>query len=133
MYNEDFAIATNNAGIIVFDKSGNIKTHYNKQNGLHSNSSTYLFTDLNGQLWTTHENGISLIVNNLPFKYYTDENGFDGSIYCVQKFKDKLHIGTSNNAYVLNEEGNFEVIEDTTGKNYYLFKANKKLLLVSYF
>jgi len=129
LYNGDFAIATNTGGIIVFDKSGKINIHYNKQNGLQSNCSYYLFTDLNGQLWAAHENGISLIVNNLPFANYTDKNGLDGSVYCVQKFKNKLYVGTSNNTYVLNEKGYFEVIKGTAGQNFYLFQANKKLLL----
>ena len=124
-----FAIGTKVGGILVFDKQGKIQNHYNKQNGLQSNGIYYLFTDLNGQLWASLESGISLIMSNLPFSNYTFENGLDGSIYCIHKFKDKLYVGTSNNFYVQNKENNFERIEGTEGQNFFLLQAKEKLLL----
>ena len=127
--NGHFAFGSRKEGIIVFDKLGKIHNHYNKENGLQSNTPYYLFTDLNGQLWAALQNGISLIMNNLPFSYYTDKNGLDGSVYCIQKFKNKLYVGTSNNLYVQNTENNFERIEGTTGQNFFLLPANEKLLL----
>jgi len=129
LYNGRFAIGSRIGGILVFDKLGKIHNHYNKQNGLQSNTSYYLFTDLNGQLWTALEDGIALIMNNLPFTYYTYENGLDGSVYSIQKFKNKLYVGTGNNLYVQNKEDNFERIEGTTGQNFFLHQANGKLLL----
>ena len=128
LYNGNFAISTEKNGILVFDKTGKIQKRYNKQNGLQSNCPYYLFTDFNGQLWAAFENGISFILNNLPFTNYTDKNGLDGSIYCTKRFNNKLYVGTSNNLYVQKKDGNFEAIEGTTGQNYYLFEANGKLL-----
>jgi len=127
--NEHFAISTKAGGIFVFDKHGKIHNHYNKQNGLQSNTSYCLFTDLNGQLWAALQNGISLIMNNIPFVNYTDKNGLDGAVYSVQKFKNKLYVGTSNNLYVQNKKNKFESIEGTAGQNFFLLQANGKLLL----
>ena len=129
LHNGNFAISTEKKGIIVFDKTGKIQKCYNKQNGLLSNCPYYLYTDLNNQLWVVYENGISLIMNNLPFINYTDKNGLDGSIYCTKKFHNKLYVGTSNNLYVQKKDGNFKAIEGTEGQNYYLFEAHGKLLL----
>jgi len=129
LYNGNFAIGTTVGGIIIFDKQGKIHTHYNKRNGLQSNISLYLFTDRNCQLWTALGNGISLIENNLPFLDYNDKNGLDGSVYCVQEFKNKLYVGTSNNLYIKNKNNNFEVINGTIGQNFFLIQANEKLLL----
>ncbi|WP_339841866.1 ATP-binding protein [uncultured Maribacter sp.] len=129
LYNGHFAIGTNSGGILVFDKKGKIHSHYNKQNGLQSNNIYSLFTDLNGQLWTSLESGISLIMNNLPFANYTDKNGLDGSVYSIQKFKNKLYAGTSNNLYIQNKENNFEKIEGTEGQNFFMLQAKEKLLL----
>lgn len=127
--NGDFALGSIKNGILVFDKSGKIHARYNKKNGLQSNTTYYLFTDLNGQLWTALQNGISLIMNNLPFLNYTDKDGLDGTVYCVQNFNDKLYVGTSNNLFIRNEENSFERIKGTTGQNFFLLQANKKLLL----
>ncbi|WP_111707625.1 sensor histidine kinase [Lutibacter citreus] len=127
--NSHFSISTSNDGIIVFDKLGKIVNHYNKLNGLQNDHANYLFQDLNHQLWITSENSISLIMCNLPFKNYTDKNGLDGSVYCVNKFKNKLYVGTSENLYIQNKESKFDRIKGTTGQNYYLFQANGKLLL----
>jgi len=129
LYNGHFAIGSRVGGILVFDKQGKIHKHYNKQNGLQSNTSYYLFTDLNGQLWAALEDGISIIMNNLPFSYFTHENGLDGSVYSIQKFNNKLYVGTSNNLYVQNKENKFERIEGTTGQNFFLLQAKGKLLL----
>ncbi|SIR23866.1 sensor histidine kinase [Maribacter ulvicola] len=129
LYNGHFAIGTNTKGILVFDKKGKIQNQFNKQNGLQSNGIYFLFTDLNGQLWSSLESGISLIMNNLPFLNYTDKNGLDGSVYSIQKFKNKLYAGTSNNLYIQNKENNFEKIEGTGGQNFYMLQAKEKLLL----
>ena len=132
LYNGHFAIGSIVGGIIVFDKKGKIQTHYNRQNGLQSNTSIYLFTDLNGQLWSALGGGISLIANNLPFLNYTDKNGLDGSIYSVQKFRNKLYVGTDNNLFIQKKDNNFERIEGTTGQNFVLQQANETLLLGNY-
>jgi len=129
LYNGNFAIGATINGIITFDKQGNIISHYNKQSGLQSNTALYLFTDLNGQLWTALGEGISLISNNLPFKNYTDKDGLDGTIYCVKEFKNKLYVGTGNNLYVKNHNNKFEIIDGTIGQNFFLLEANNKLLL----
>lgn len=128
LYNDHIAIATNTDGIITFDKSGKIDAFYNHHNGLQSNSVYYLFTDSNQQLWVALENGISHIMNNLPFTYYSDKDGLDGSVYCAQRFEDRFYVGTSDYLYVQKDDGNFKSIAGTSGQNYYLYQANGVLL-----
>lgn len=127
--NGHIAIGSVTGGIIVFDKKGEIQKHYHQKNGLQSNTAYYLFTDLNGQLWAALENGISLIMSNLPFSFYTHKDGISGSIYSVIVFENKLYAGTGNSLYVKRGAHSFEKVKGTTGQNFFLCNAKGRLLL----
>ncbi len=127
----DFAIGTSVGGVIIFDEQGNIQKQYNNKNGLQDNVVWDLFEDKNKQLWSALDNGISLIQNNLPFTYYTAQNGLEGIIMSVNNFQDKLYVGTNQYLYQQNEKKEFEPIENTKGQNFCLYQTEGKLLLAN--
>jgi len=89
------------------------------------------FLDNNEQLWAALDKGISLIQNNLPFVNYTTQDGLEGGIISINKFKNSLYVGTSQHLYRQNKQNKFEHIENTEGQNYVLHKARGKLLLAN--
>jgi serine phosphatase RsbU (regulator of sigma subunit)/ligand-binding sensor domain-containing protein len=126
-----FAVGTYFNGIIIFDKQGNIKNHYNSRNGLLDNTVRYLFEDKNEQLWAVFDNGISLIQNNLPFVNYTDQYGLNGGVISINRFNNSLYVGTNQYLYRQNEQNKFEHIQNTERQNYYLIQAKEKLLVAN--
>ena len=74
MDNGSVALGTLTGGIMVFNQQGKIQAIYNSEAGLQDNSIYCLYSDINQQLWTGLDNGISLVQNNLPFKRFTEKN-----------------------------------------------------------
>jgi signal transduction histidine kinase/ligand-binding sensor domain-containing protein len=130
--NGNFAIGTIAGGIIVFDPDGNVINRYDKSNGLMDNTVYGLYSDRNQQLWASMENGISLIPVNLPFRIYTDHDGLNGSPMCLAFFNNHFYVGTTQDLYIQNKQGYFELIAGTPGQNIRLFEANGTLLLATY-
>ena len=129
--NGDYAIGTQQGGIIVFTIKGKIKNIYNKSTGLQDNSVYWLYSDTNQQLWAALDNGVSLIQNNLSFTQYTDKNGLNGSTMCLAFYRNNFYVGTSLYLYVQDQNGNFEPIEGTESQNFHLYEANGSLLLAN--
>lgn len=128
----EIAIGTLTGGIIVFNAEGKIKTQFNKGVGLQDNTVYWLYFDNNHHLWAALDNGISLIPVDLPFRYYTEENGLNGSPMCLQFLGNRLYVGTSQYLHVQNKDGNFEQIAGTEGQNFRLFEAAGTMLLADY-
>jgi serine phosphatase RsbU (regulator of sigma subunit) len=125
----DFAIGSLTGGIIVFDIQGKIKNLYRKSTGLQDNTILYLFSDLNHQLWVALDNGISVIENNLPFRFYSEQNGLNGSPLCLKYSNNSLYVGTSQYLHIQTQQGNFEKIPGTESQNFCLCESNGTLLL----
>jgi serine phosphatase RsbU (regulator of sigma subunit) len=124
----DFAVGTITNGIIIFDREGRIKKLINKNSGLLDNAVYGLFTDKKGQLWAALDNGISLIQYNLPFCFYNEQNGLNGNVLCLYYYQDHLYAGTSQYLFVQNEQGNFEIVQGSTGQNFDLVESKGILL-----
>jgi signal transduction histidine kinase/ligand-binding sensor domain-containing protein len=128
----NFAMGTIAGGIIVFDSAGKIKNLYEKRTGLQDNTIYSLYSDRDQQLWAGMDNGISLIPVNLPFRYYSEHEGLNGSPECLAFFNHRFYVGTSQCLHIQNKQGYFEPIAGTEGQNARLFEANGVLLLAGY-
>jgi serine phosphatase RsbU (regulator of sigma subunit)/ligand-binding sensor domain-containing protein len=130
--NGDYVLGAATGGMIVFDSDGRIKSRYNKSTGLQDNTILWLFDDSNGQLWAALDNGISLIQNNLPFRYFTEQKGLNGSPLTLAYFRNHLYVGTGQYLHIQDKNGIFRQIKGSENQNFCLAEAQGKLLLAQY-
>jgi serine phosphatase RsbU (regulator of sigma subunit) len=130
--NGNYVLGTMTDGMIVFDSAGRIYNHYNKGNGMQDNTILWLFSDKNRQLWAAMDNGISLLQDNLPFRYYSENNGLNGTPMSMIFFKNHFYVGTGQFLHIQNSNGNFEQIAGSESQNFCFYNAGGRLLLAHY-
>jgi len=97
-------IGTRQAGLVVMDREGKLIQHINKQKGLQNEYITNLKTDVEGNLWVTMKEGISLIQISSPLSKILDTANSETKIYCSQIYQSKLYIATDNGLFWLDWE-----------------------------
>ena len=127
-----YVLGTMTDGMITFNSDGEILNHYNKGNGMQDNTVLWLYSDRNQQLWAALDNGISLVQENLPCRYYSEANGLNGSPMSMIFFKDHFYVGTGQFLHIQNSKGTFEQITGSEGQNFSLYNAGGRLLLAHY-
>ncbi|HKK38815.1 MAG TPA: hybrid sensor histidine kinase/response regulator transcription factor [Cryomorphaceae bacterium] len=88
-----FAIATLNAGLVVIDHRGKLKTILNKSGYLGSNEIYHLFQDEAGILWASLGNGIAKIEYPSPFTNFKHLNG-EFRVFALARYQGKIYAGT---------------------------------------
>ena len=141
LINDDrIALATNNSGIYIIDKLGNIIQSFSKTEGLQNNNILSIFLDKQSNLWLGLDNGIDFIAYNSAIKQITP-NFQDGSGYTALLHENRLYIGTSNGLFSVAlqqtndlsfSKGNFTPVENTKGQTWTLAEINNQLLLGSH-
>ncbi len=141
LINDDrIALATNNSGIYIVDKKGNIIQSFSKTEGLQNNNILSIFLDKQSNLWLGLDNGIDFIAYNSAIKQITP-NFQDGSGYTALLHDNRLYIGTSNGLFSVAlqqtndlsfSKGNFTPVENTKGQTWTLAEINNQLLLGSH-
>jgi ligand-binding sensor domain-containing protein/DNA-binding CsgD family transcriptional regulator len=134
------ALATNNSGIYIIDKKGNIIQSFSKTEGLQNNNILSIFLDKQSNLWLGLDNGIDFIAYNSAIKQITP-NFQDGSGYTVLLHDNRLYMGTSNGLFSVAlqqtndlsfSKGNFVPVENSKGQTWTLAEINNQLLLGSH-
>lgn len=97
----DFALATNNGGLLIMDARGGLKRIVDKRSGLQDQNVRYVFEDKQGSLWLALDRGISRIEYSSPFFLYDDRAGLPGIVISVVRHRGDLYAGTSQGLYVL--------------------------------
>jgi ligand-binding sensor domain-containing protein/DNA-binding CsgD family transcriptional regulator len=141
LINDDrIALATNNSGVYIIDKLGNIIQSFSKTEGLQNNNILSIFLDKQSNLWLGLDNGIDFIAYNSAIKQITP-NFQDGSGYTALLHENRLYIGTSNGLFSVAlqqtndlsfSKGNFTPVENTKGQTWTLAEINNQLLLGSH-
>ncbi len=93
------AIATQTAGVILFDKQRNEITKISTNEGLLSNACLRTFQDYTGNLWVGMQNGIALIHINSPMRLINKEINLQGSGYETFETSDGTYYSTSNGIF----------------------------------
>jgi signal transduction histidine kinase/DNA-binding response OmpR family regulator len=100
----DYALATQQGGVVIIDSQGNVKKIFNKASGLQDDCINYVFEDFQGNLWLAMDKGISKIEYAAPVSIY-DENrsGLLGLVYSVVRHgpNSNLFVGTSRGLFYL--------------------------------
>ncbi len=138
--NDWIALATNNSGVYIVDKKGNIIQSFSKTEGLQNNNVLSISLDKQGNLWLGLDNGIDFIAYNSAIKQIIP-NFQDGSGYTALLYKNRLYLGTSNGLYsaalqqtrdLSFSKGNFGLVENSKGQTWALAEINNELLLGSH-
>ena len=111
------ALATQNAGLFVIDRGGNLLTHVNKEAGLMDLTINYIFEDNQEGIWLAMNNGIARVDLFSPFSLVDDRMGLEGSGYTAVKAGNKVYLGTNNGLFVW-ENGNMSKVIGTEGQVY---------------
>ncbi|MFA9390833.1 MAG: triple tyrosine motif-containing protein [Prolixibacteraceae bacterium] len=117
-----YAIGTIRNGLYIFDQSGNILQHINKDKGMQNNSVLNLYVDNETNLWACLDNGIDLIEINSPVTQLFPEGEF-GTGYVTLKHKGLLYFGTNQGLFSIpysklqsNSENQPQPISGTEGQ-----------------
>jgi class 3 adenylate cyclase/ligand-binding sensor domain-containing protein len=104
LHNNNIALNTLNKGLIIIDINGHLVNIFDQMLGLKVNDVKQAFQDKQNNIWLALNNGISKIEYTSPLSYYKQESGIEGSIYCINKYNDKLYLGTSSGLFVQDKE-----------------------------
>ncbi|MDP8207443.1 MAG: ATP-binding protein [Candidatus Electryonea clarkiae] len=97
-----YVLSTNNMGIVLFDREGNILSVINKSLGLPDNSvRSSCFLDLQGGLWVPLDYGLARIELESPLVYYDGKEGLEGFILAIARHNGILHVGTGQGLYYM--------------------------------
>jgi len=125
----NFVIGTILNGYIMFTPEGKVIDYLNDSNGFNNTCVYNLNLDNTGLLWASKDNGISSINYNLPFKQFTEMDGYKGTIFSMENHNGDLYIGTGSMSFRMNKDNSFTPIEGTERQNWHLKSANDKLLV----
>ena len=134
---EWLALATNNGGVYIIDRKGQLIQRFSKTEGLQNNNVLSIFLDKQSNLWLGLDNGIDLIAYNSAIKHITP-NSQDGSGYTAIIHNSYLYTGTSAGLFSVPlqqmqdlsfSKGIFSPVSNTTGQTWGLAEINGNLLL----
>ena len=126
--NGTIALATQNAGLFVIDKSGNLLTQVDKQRGLMDLTINYIYEDSQEGLWLAMNNGIARVDLLSPFSLVDDRMGLEGSGYAAVKVGQKVYMGTNNGVFVW-EDGSVAKVLGTEGQVYSIQSIRGEVIL----
>jgi hypothetical protein len=99
-----FALNTIGGGVYIIDREGRLVQKISKSTGLRDDFITFVYVDRGGALWIATSNGISRFEASSPFTFYDARNGVNSSVLTLQRFNDRLFIGTEGGLSVLDPE-----------------------------
>ena len=102
--NGQLAFSTLYGGTIVTDRDGKMVNMLNRRHGLQDNVHYYLYFTGDLNLWMCTSNGISTWAINSPFIYWDYTSGIDGIVLDIQKYRDRIFVGSLTGLYAINSD-----------------------------
>lgn len=99
LQNGNYAVGTPQNGLLIFDQSGQLITHLNKNSGLQNNTILSLTQDIHQNLWLGLDNGIDYVEINSPFSVIQMNEEITGTGYTSIIHDDKLYLGTNQGLF----------------------------------
>lgn len=128
----NLAFSTLLGGLIIIDTQGNLKAQLNTKNGLNCDLVNHVFEDKQGNLWLSTENGISLVMYNLPTYNFQNSGNISGTIESIAKLGNKIYVATSTGIYNFNQHINqFEKSDFPSIQVWQLTKAEHEEALLA--
>ncbi|HCW08989.1 MAG TPA: two component regulator three y domain-containing protein [Cytophagales bacterium] len=131
LHNGNFAIGTQNKGLIIVSPKGEIIFDLTLGRGLSSRTILCIYEDNQNNLWLGQNNGLSMVEMSSPFTFINEEIGLPGTGYSAFKSDDRLYLGTNTGLYSksVNLADNFVPVKNTSGQVYHIGQYNGQLLM----
>ncbi len=100
-----YALGSLGHGIYVVDAQGRLCMNINMQHGLGANTTSDLFYSSSGQLWVSHNNGLSLIDLSSPLTYFDLNHGLTNYLRDVIRVGERLYTGSRGGLSYLDADG----------------------------
>ncbi|HOT15601.1 MAG TPA: triple tyrosine motif-containing protein [Bacteroidales bacterium] len=134
--NNQIALGTLHAGLVLIDKSGKMIYNLNTDNGLQNNTVLNIKSDNIGNLWVTMDQGIDYIETASPFTRIPSQK-LNGYIYSMVNYKGKLFVATHHglmykdwkNIEQINDNNEFSTFPGISEINWSLTVIDDKLFL----
>ncbi len=104
--NNHFAFSTNSSGLIITDEKFNIINILSSEEKIMDNTIYDTKNTFFQPIWAALNNGISKIEFYSPFRYFDKSFGYEGSVYDIIEYKDKIYFATNVGVYYLNYDQN---------------------------
>jgi len=94
-------LGTYKGGIIRITREGKWLSTFNMTAGLLDNDVKFLYSDMQGILWTALNYGISQLNITSPFSYFTENQGILGLVSSLARYRGVLYAATSQGVFYL--------------------------------
>ncbi len=96
-----FAIATKYGGVVIFNKEGKATSIFNRQTGFPYEEMYSLYCDHEGNLWTSHNDGLTQILPFSGLKTYEMFAGLRGKATDLAELNGRLYATTVGGVFYL--------------------------------
>ncbi len=97
-------VATQRAGLFLFDFASQTWEEINIADGLQSNACLRTYQDFSGNLWVGQQSGLSLIHINSPMRWMHRDAQLEGSGYAALAVEQGMYYTTSNGIYYFSND-----------------------------
>jgi signal transduction histidine kinase len=129
------AVATEHGGVSLLDGHGRLLQHLTKASGLPDDVVHTLFEDRQRGLWLGLNNGIARIDLGSPLTQYDERTGLEGSVYSLQRYAGRLHVGTTQGVFRLDTDAEgsarFAQIKGVPGVSFAFLDMGRSLLVAT--
>lgn len=133
--NGDYAVGTQNNGLLILNSDFSRKLHLTKNKGISDRTVKSIYEDNFNNLWVALNNGIDYIKLSLPFTLINEELGVEGTGYDTHYFENSLYLGTSNGLFIqqstdpYSEKDAFKLVPNSDGQVYKISQIENDLFL----
>ena len=127
--NGDYILGTISNGLYHLSKEGKLLYNINQRNGLQDNTVLSVYEDRDNNIWLGHDNGLSILNLQSPFKEYVDNAGKIGVVYTSKLFNGYLYLGTNQGLFYKStkDDSDFRFIKGTEGQVWNLINIEETL------
>lgn len=128
--NGNFAIGTQNNGLMVLNQSGQLHMQLTRGRGLENRTVLSLYEDDLNNLWVGQNNGISYVELGSPFSFINEQSGLPGTGYAAYLDGKRFYLGTNTGLYIQDEvDKHFRLVPNTRGQVYHIGRYFNDLLV----
>lgn len=128
--NGNFAVGTQNSGLLVLSPEGDLRTQLTSGRGIDNATVLCLYEDDLNNLWVGQNNGLAYVELGSPFTFINKQMSIPGSGYAAYLQDHTLYLGTSTGIYFREKDSasDFKLVDNTRGQAYHLGHYGNDLL-----
>ena len=93
--NGNFAYATRQHGLLVYDKNLKLVRKIDHSKGLSDQTLNFVYEDFNNHIWVCSESGFSMLELNNPVQYFDIRNLLDANISDIIVYNNIVYVATT--------------------------------------